>query len=723
MTSLTGQGTTSPPAGSAERPPSRLRTELRSFCELLALTGFAVAQPLFDVAGRSPDFFLFRRADRADILILVALVVFGCPLALWGFEALVGLVSQAARKALHLAFVAGLLLLIAIQVLKRLTAVRGVPLLLLALACGVTAAVVYARSPAARLWLRYTTPAPLIFALLFITMSPAGRLVLPGGQDTGRARVVVPPAARAPVVLMVFDEFPMMSLLDSRGRIDRRLFPNFARFAEDATWYRNTTGVGPFTPYAVPAMLTGRYPTRSSVAPTSTEYPDNLYTLLADSYQVRAWETVTQLCPSRVCAATAGDTGETGWRALASDSARVWQRIVSPRDTEEDPAAQFTEATVRERQQETGQEGKKPGPTFRFGQLKANQPSRFADFLEQLQPSDQPTLNLLHLLLPHQPWKYLPSGAQYSYPRINFGYDQKAGWTTQKPPVELARQRHLLQLAYTDRLVGEVMQRLRSQGLYDEALVILTADHGISFTPGKAARTLQDGNAHELMWVPLFVKTPQQRSGSVSDRNVEQVDLLPTIADILKIKVPWQMDGISAMSSPERAPATKSFFNKPNQRLTVDAPRNLALALRGVTDRVARPQEGQDGLFKVGPFAELVGRRPEAVGLAGDSGLVARLNDPEKLQDVDPGGGTVPALVSGALTRGPSGGRPVSLAVAVNGRIGAVGVTFTQADTPHTFATVVPASLFQPGGNRVRLYQVTRTADGVRLRPVEVPAG
>jgi hypothetical protein len=713
---------TAPPTAPADIPPSRLRAELRSFCELFVLTGFAVAQPLFDVAGRSPDFFLFRRAGRGDILILVALVVFGCPAALWVCEALVGLASRAARSALHLAFVAGLLVLIAIQVAKKLTAVRGVPLLLLALACGLIAAAVYSRSAVVRLWLRYATPAPLVFALLFSTMSPAGRLVLPGGQDAGRARVVVPAGARAPVVLVIFDEFPMMSLLDSRGRIDRRVYPNLAGFADDATWYRNATGIGPFTPYAVPAMLTGRYPAKS-LAPSYTVYPDNLFTLLGDSYQVRAWETVTQLCPPRLCTATAGDTGGTGWRALAADSVKVWERIVSPRrGNDEDPAAQFTEATVRERQQAAGQQPGKPGPTFRFDQLKANQPARFTDFLEQLKPSDQPTLHLLHLLLPHQPWKYLPSGVQYPYPRINFGYDKNVGWTTQKPPVQLARQRHLLQLAYTDRLVGEVVQRLKTQGLYDKALVIFTADHGISFTPGKAPRTLQEGNAHELMWVPLFIKTPQQRSGAVSDRNWEQVDLLPTIADILKIKVPWRVDGVSAMA-PERSRRTKTFFNKPNRPITVDGPGNLALALRGVTDRVARPQDGEDGLFEVGPFADLIGRRPQAVGLAGSSGLVARLNDPENLQDVNPSGGTVPALISGALTKGSPDGQPVRLAVAVNGRIGAVGVTFTQADTPQTFATVVPESLFQPGSNSVRLYRVARTTAGVRLSPVALAAG
>jgi hypothetical protein len=39
--------------------------------ELFVLCGFAIAQPLLEVTGRSPEFFLFRRADRLDIAALV----------------------------------------------------------------------------------------------------------------------------------------------------------------------------------------------------------------------------------------------------------------------------------------------------------------------------------------------------------------------------------------------------------------------------------------------------------------------------------------------------------------------------------------------------------------------------------------------------------------------------------------------------------------------------
>src|SRR4029450_11216468 len=72
---------------------SRNKTELRRFLQLFVLGGFVFPQPLFDVAGRSPDFFLFRRAGAADILVLVALSVLGPPLLLWAGAALGGLGS------------------------------------------------------------------------------------------------------------------------------------------------------------------------------------------------------------------------------------------------------------------------------------------------------------------------------------------------------------------------------------------------------------------------------------------------------------------------------------------------------------------------------------------------------------------------------------------------------------------------------------------------------
>ena len=53
-----------------------------------------------------------------------------------------------------------------------------------------------------------------------------------------------------------------------------------------------------------------------------------------------------------------------------------------------------------------------------------------------------------------------------------------------------------------------------------------------------------------MAWVPLFVKEPGQTEGVVSDANVLTVDVVPTIADVLDIDIPYPVDGRSALGSP-----------------------------------------------------------------------------------------------------------------------------------------------------------------------------
>ncbi len=61
--------------------------------------------------------------------------------------------------------------------------------------------------------------------------------------------------------MVVFDEFSIESLLDGSGRVDASLYPELRELAGDATWYRNETTVAPYTEAAVPAILTGEFPT------------------------------------------------------------------------------------------------------------------------------------------------------------------------------------------------------------------------------------------------------------------------------------------------------------------------------------------------------------------------------------------------------------------------------------------------------------------------------
>jgi hypothetical protein len=113
-------------------------------------------------------------------------------------------------------------------------------------------------------------------------------------------------------------------------------------------------------------------------------------------------------------------------------------------------------------------------------------------------------------------------------------------------------QRYLLQVSATDRLLGEFLDRLKDENIYDTALIIVTADHGVSFHPLQHRRSAElVANPAEIINVPLFVKLPGQRDAAVSDENVESIDIAPTLAEVLGFELPWVTDGSSVFD--ERA--------------------------------------------------------------------------------------------------------------------------------------------------------------------------
>jgi len=677
-------------------PPgrSRGRVELRALVEIVALCGLVITQPLLDITGKSPDFFLFYGAGRGDILLLVAGYTLVPPLVLWGCGALVGLVvGPAVRAVLHAATLGLLVAALAIQVGKHLFPLRGAPLALIAVAVGAAGAYVYRRWQVTGQLLRVASAGPLVFVLLFVFASPASAVVLPGegsGAGPGAARNA---GAHPPIVMLVLDEFPLVSLFDATGAIDARRFPNFARLAGESTWYRDATGVSGWTPYALPAMLTGRYPAKEQ-APHYSRYPDNLFTALGGTYQIRAQESVTQLCPPSRCPDRA-TPARGGLPVLLRESATLLEQIVSPSEVgRRDPEDSYRETTQREAGQDDTQDAP-TDPKFRWGALDENQPARFGDFLAALRPADRPTLHFLHLLLPHSPWNYLPSGIRYESPDglLNDG----DGW------VALAYQRHLLQLEYTDRLLGETLRRLDSSGLYDDALVVLTADHGVSFTPGEQGRGpgAVEQAPGEVLWVPMFVKQPGQRTGRVDDRNWEHVDLLPTIADIAGVEIPWRTDGVSALRV-TREKADKHYYDQPDKVVMVPGG-----TFADVISGKARP------VLPAPPLPELIGRLTAELPVGPSAGS-ATVQNRADFDQIDPDGGRLPALVYGTVPDAVRNG--TLLAVAVNGRIGAVTRVVDPDPGGRRFAALLPdESLFTPGPNRLELFQIT---DGSTLRPL-----
>ncbi len=516
--------------------------------------------------------------------------------------------------------------------------------------------------------LRLAALGPLLFVGLFLFASPTGPVVLPRGD--GGAAGTATGDRHPPVVMLVLDELPLVSLLDPQGGVDAERFPHFAELAAASTWYRNATGVSGWTPYALPAMLTGRYPAEP-VAPHFSHYPDNLFTALGGLYDIRAEESITRLCPPSRCEQPV--TPEQGLGVLVRETGKLLRQVTSPWDSRIDPEHSYRERTA----EEAGIDAAEPVPTdpkFRWDTLTVNQPARFTSFLRGLAPAPRPTLHFLHLLMPHPPWAYLPSGARYEAPE-DFP-NEGDGW------VELARERHLAQLGYTDRLIGETLRTLRESGLWDQALVVVTADHGVSFTKGFQGRGLDAIRAapQQVAWVPMFVKTPGQRTGRVDDRNWQHVDLLPTIADEAAIRLPWPVDGRSARQAPRTDPG-KLFYDRPGE----------PIPLPGAVPAAVPPPTPHP----------LVGT---TVGAA-PAGGTARIGGQDAFRFVDPDEGVLPGMIWGTLPETVPNG--TELAVAVNGTIGTVVPVVAPDPGGRRFAALLADDrLFRAGDNRLDLYLV-----------------
>ena len=149
------------------------------------------------------------------------------------------------------------------------------------------------------------------------------------------------------------------------------------------------------------------------------------------------------------------------------------------------------------------------------------------------------TLYFLHAIQPHVPWAVLPSGHRYGDATVIAGLrdDWEPGeherWRDERWLVAQGFQRYLLEVGHVDRYVNDVLGRLDETGLYDRALIIVTADHGVSFRAGGWRRHATDLNLADVAAVPLFVKYPGQTRGGTDRRAASVIDVLPTIVDVL----------------------------------------------------------------------------------------------------------------------------------------------------------------------------------------------
>ncbi len=208
--------------------------------------------------------------------------------------------------------------------------------------------------------------------------------------------------------------------------------------------------------------------------------------------------------------------------------------------------------------------------------------------------------------------------------------------------------------------------------------------------------------------MPLFVKRPGQRAGTVDDTHVRTLDIVPTIADVLGIEVPWEIEGNSAF---EAGHSDQVDFLTARGRAQADV-RALARQ-RGRTVRRKTALFGA-GQLDLGPNQALRGRRVAGlrVSPAGDRGSIdAEIAD--LLRSLPADSDVVPAQVMGSIS-GPGAKADRPLALALNGRIASVTRTYREGSTVR-YSAMAPETALRPGRNEVELFWVMQSRRGLVL--------
>ena len=331
-------------------------------------------------------------------------------------------------------------------------------------------------------------------------------------------------------------------------------------------------------------------------------------------------------------------------------------------------------------------------------------------FVQQISSGRRPRLFFLHVLLPHHPWEYLPDGKRYSsaLPWQPGLVDDR--WTGDPELALQAEQRHLLQLGFTDRVLGWIVARLKAKGLYDDALVVATADHGVSFRPGGERRRANRKNLADIAFVPLVVKLPHGRERRVEDAHVQTIDILPMIADVLGVRVPWRTDGRSALRvrrDGEREVHVYTAFGERVGAGVSELVRRRDALLRRKLEFFGAG-ERPPGLFRIGPQLQLLGRQIDGLAARRAGGPRVRLLGETAY---DPSSAVVPVHVAGILI---DAAEARDVAVAVNGRIAAVTSSYRYSGKTW-FSAILPEESFRPGSNEVRIFLVEESGSSMRL--------
>ena len=280
---------------------------------------------------------------------------------------------------------------------------------------------IYFKFRSIRLYVLYLSISILVFPIKFCLFSPARKIIFPKlvNVKTGKSLRKNNPS----IIFIIFDEFPLATLLNDKGDINKELFPNFASLAGDSYWFKKATSVSDATPFSVPAILSGKYPhVFKNTIPVLSDHPRNLFTWLGGTYDIIAYEPLSRLAPRRVEKLIPGKDFKLRMKLIIIDTWYIYLHIIFPPEFKKKlPPIKYNwvnyrvklspdEKTSRTHKTSLGLKQWTKNVMVTMG---AHQGKKLRHLIKTINYSKKPILYFMHICFPHYPWKFFPSGRRY----------------------------------------------------------------------------------------------------------------------------------------------------------------------------------------------------------------------------------------------------------------------------------------------------------------------
>jgi hypothetical protein len=321
--------------------------------------------------------------------------------------------------------------------------------------------------------------------------------------------------------------------------------------------------------------------------------------------------------------------------------------------------------------------------------------------------STSPRVQVVHSLLPHAPWRITPDL------RVD---ELSSTISTQNPDdEEVIRdmyQTFLYQVGAADTVIANLIATLKQSGKWESTLLVVTADHGISFIPTMPQRHTDftyTEQVADIYRIPTFIKYPNQKTGVASDCAITNLDLLPTIIDVTQTKSSWSFAGKSLANDCPTG-RTRNIVSATGESAVLDG------GFEEVRERAAHYAQIVSNVgpirnvASVGESASLIGTR---IGEHPVDTRISQWTAKQKRLFLDVSGkrgATIPGLVTGEVTLSQSLEDGTEGIIAVDGIAAGVIGELSGARTAVSFAAVLDYTLLTPGPHTIELF--IRNPDG-----------